>query len=196
MNNSYRQTIQEDEIDLRELFNTLIKNKNKIILITLAITFVATVYALMKNPIPIYQGKVLLEIGEIQSENFGTSYFDNPNNLSTVMSSKFKNISASTPKSTNNLMELIASNSNKNLIKDDLNNAITFVLNRHKEKASFYSNYIMTKQIGNININNTPINTPKKKLIIVVAFITGLILSIFLVFFLEFIRNEKEHQIN
>ncbi len=32
---------------------------------------------------------------------------------------------------------------------------------------------------------------PKKKLIVVVAFITGLILSIFLVFFLNFIRNES-----
>ncbi len=50
----------------------------------------------------------------------------------------------------------------------------------------------MTKQIGKIKIDDSPINTPKKKLIVVVAFITGLILSIFLVFFLDFISKMKE----
>ncbi|MCK9454065.1 Wzz/FepE/Etk N-terminal domain-containing protein [Sulfurimonas sp.] len=193
MNSNSSYAIQKDEIDLRELFKTLIKHKTKIILITLVVTLVATVYALMKNPTPIYQGKVLVEIGEIQSENFGTSYFDNPNNLSAVISTQFKNLSASTPRSTNKLLELATSNSNKDLIKRDLNKAVSFILDRHKEKANFYSNYIMTKQIGDINIDDSPINAPKKKLIIAVAFITGLILSIFLVFFLEFLRNEKEH---
>ncbi len=53
-------------------------------------------------------------------------------------------------------------------------------------------NYKNTEAIGNIMTNNYPIK-PKKTLIVIVAFVTGLILSIFLVFFLEFIRNEKEH---
>ena len=35
---------------------------------------------------------------------------------------------------------------------------------------------------------------PKKKLIIIVAFVTGLILSIFLVFFIEFIKSMKEEE--
>ncbi len=47
------------------------------------------------------------------------------------------------------------------------------------------------KVIGKISISNYPIK-PKKKLIVVVAFITGLILSIFLVFFMEFISKNKE----
>jgi uncharacterized protein involved in exopolysaccharide biosynthesis len=53
-------------------------------------------------------------------------------------------------------------------------------------------NYKNTETVGNIMTNDYPIK-PKKTLIVVVAFVTGIILSIFLVFFLEFIRNEKEH---
>lgn len=51
-------------------------------------------------------------------------------------------------------------------------------------------NYKNTEVVGKIMTNDYAIK-PKKKLIVVVAFITGLILSIFLVFFIEFIRNES-----
>ena len=54
-------------------------------------------------------------------------------------------------------------------------------------------NYKNTEVIGNIMINNYPV-APKKMLIVTVAFITGLILSIFLVFFMEFIRGFKEEE--
>lgn len=194
MNNTNNYIVQEDEIDLRELFKTLMKNKKIIIFTTFIITLTAIIYALMKNPVPIYQGKVLVEIGEIQNENFGIKYLDEPNNLSVIVSNQFKNISASTARGTNKLIELTSSNTNKDLIQSSLNGAISFILDRHKEKASFHTKYIMTKQIGEININNTPINMPKKKLIVIVAFVTGLILSIFFVFLLEFIRAEKEQQ--
>ncbi|HIQ47942.1 MAG TPA: hypothetical protein EYH57_10050, partial [Sulfurovum sp.] len=52
----------------------------------------------------------------------------------------------------------------------------------------------MTQVVGEITVGETPIK-PKKKLIIIVAFITGLMLSVFLAFFLEFIagmRREEE----
>ncbi len=44
---------------------------------------------------------------------------------------------------------------------------------------------------GDIEILEKPVK-PKKKLIVIVAFITGLMLSIFLIFFLEFLRGMKE----
>lgn len=194
MNNTNNYAVQEDEIDLRELFRTLIKHKIKIVLITLAITLAAVVYTIINNPTPIYQGKVLVEIGEIQNENVGSSHFDNPNNLAVIVSNQFKNISASTPKGTTILIELTSLNSNKDLIQSSLNSAISFILDRHKEKANFHTKHTMTKQIGEITIGNTPINMPKKTLIVAVAFVTGLILSIFFVFLLEFIRAEKEQQ--
>lgn len=55
-------------------------------------------------------------------------------------------------------------------------------------------NYKNTEIVGSIMTNDYPIK-PKKSLIVTVAFVTGFILSIFFVFFLEFIRNEKEHQL-
>jgi uncharacterized protein involved in exopolysaccharide biosynthesis len=56
-------------------------------------------------------------------------------------------------------------------------------------------NYKNSQIIGKILINDYP-SKPKKKLIVIVAFITGLILSIFLVFFLNFIRSMKEENSN
>ena len=49
-----------------------------------------------------------------------------------------------------------------------------------------------SKVVGDYIIKKYPVK-PKKKLIVIVAFVTGLILSIFLVFFLEFIRGYKEN---
>ncbi len=48
-----------------------------------------------------------------------------------------------------------------------------------------------SKVIGGYIVKDYPVK-PKKKLIIVVAFITGLILSIFIIFFLDFIRQDED----
>ena len=52
-------------------------------------------------------------------------------------------------------------------------------------------NTFNAKEIGKPLMFDHPVK-PKKKLIIIVAFITGFILSIFLVFFIEFIKGLKE----
>ena len=52
-------------------------------------------------------------------------------------------------------------------------------------------NYKNTEVIGNIILNDYAVK-PKKTLIVIVAFVTGLILSVFLVFFLEFIRGIRK----
>ncbi|WP_419673457.1 hypothetical protein [Aliarcobacter butzleri] len=69
------------------------------------------------------------------------------------------------------------------------------MLKKHKEQTSFYESVIMTDQIGDIIISNEPINKPKKSLVIIVAFMTAFILSIFLVFFIEFVRSLKKEEI-
>lgn len=52
-------------------------------------------------------------------------------------------------------------------------------------------NIQVTKTLGALISSDSPIK-PKKKLIVVVAFVTGLILSIFLVFFMSFIAGFKQ----
>ncbi len=54
-------------------------------------------------------------------------------------------------------------------------------------------NYKNSDVIGNIMLSENPIK-PKKKLIVVVAFITGFILSIFIVFIMQFIKGLKDEE--
>ena len=63
-------------------------------------------------------------------------------------------------------------------------------INALKEKISPL-NLTPASFIGQVKQHDYPVK-PKKKLIIVVAFVTGLILSVFLVFFMEFFKGLKE----
>ena len=189
-----REYIQEDEIDLRELFKTIWERKLFVILFTSIVTLIAIVYVLVKNPIPIYQGKAFLEIGKIQSQTFGQSLFDNPTDLAQILNIEYK-VEASIPKATISLLEITSKNENKEEIQNNIKDAVTFIINKHTEKAKFYENVIMTKQIGNIVIDDNPINKPKKTLIVVVSFITGFMLSIFLIFFMQFVNSIRKEDI-
>lgn len=188
-----KELINEDEIDLRELFKTIWEKKIFILLFTAIVTFVSIIYVFFKNPIPIYQGKTYLEIGQIQSQTFGTNYLDSSINLAEILKLELK-VSVKIPSGTQNILEINSNNQNKEEIKNSLEKAVEFVINRHKEKAKFYENVIMSKQIGDIQIDNNPINKPKKLLIVVVAFVTGFILSIFIVFFMQFINSIRKEE--
>ena len=191
MNN--REICQENEIDLRDLFLTLMKNWKIIFFTTLIILVASFAYVTFKNPIPIYSGSVMLEIGEAKSDQSCQIYFDKNQDLKALIENQF-NITVNIPKKTKTILTLISNNSDKKQIESTLKNVVDYVIQRHKEKAKLYDKYIMTEQIGNIIIKDKPINLPKKKLIVIVSFITGFILSIFLVFFLEFIRSIKEDE--
>lgn len=186
-----REYIQEDEIDLSELFKTIWEKKLFVILFTSLVTLIAIVYVLVKNPIPIYQGKAFLEIGKIQSQTFGQALFDNPTDLAQILNIEYK-VETSAPKATTSILEITSKNENKEEIKNNIKNAVAFIINKHTEKAKFYEKAIMTKQIGNIVIDDNPINKPKKSLIVVVSFVTGFILSIFLVFFMQFVNSIRK----
>lgn len=185
--------IQEDEIDLRELFLTLWKKRVFIGVFTILVTFVGVLYTFVKNPTPIYQGKILIEIGGIYSNELGFQQFDNPNNLALITQAKFPGVKASTPIGTNNLIEISSTSTNKSAIKQSLQEISKYISDRHQKLVDLYKTkkYNMTNQIGDVVVENKPINETKQSLIISVAFVTGFILSIFLVFFMEFIRSFK-----
>jgi LPS O-antigen subunit length determinant protein (WzzB/FepE family) len=194
-NNENTKYIEEDEIDLKELFKTIWDRKVFIVSFTFIVTAISIVYVLLKNPVPIYQGNLMIEIGEGYNKNTNLEYFDDVNNLKDIIKKEF-GVSVNIPKSTNKLLSIEVSNKNKEKIKSNINKALDFILKRHKEKAEFYDKYIMTKTIGDIEISNTPVNIPKKKLIVIVTFITSFIFSIFLVFFMNFIKSFKEENQN
>ncbi|MCG3672233.1 Wzz/FepE/Etk N-terminal domain-containing protein [Aliarcobacter butzleri] len=186
--------LQEDEIDLRDLFITIWSYKKFILVFTSMITFIALIYVLLKNPIPIYQGKIYLEIGKIQDKNFAPINIERVTDLGYILNLKFK-VNSNIPSNTFNLIEITFDNIDKNIINETLVKVKDFVLQKHKEQTSFYESAIMTKQIGDIIISNEPINKPKKSFTVIVAFVTGFILSIFLVFFMEYIKSLKKEEI-
>lgn len=186
-----KEQIIEDEIDLRELFKTIWEKKTFIFLFTSVITTISIIYVYFKNPIPIYQGKTYVEIGQIQSQTFGQINIDSAGDLAGILNLEFK-VNANIFKGTTKILEISLTNEDRDLIKQNLQESVEFIINKHKEKAKTYQNIIMTKQIGNIQIDNNPINMPKKKLIIVVSFVSGFILAILIVFFMQFINSIRK----
>ena len=87
---------------------------------------------------------------------------------------------------------LIDIENKKNILKSTTINSLI------EQKELFASmllpyNYKNSEVVGNIITSDYPVK-PKKKLIVVVAFITGLMFSIFLVFFLEFIKSGRKEE--
>jgi capsular polysaccharide biosynthesis protein len=183
--------LNEDEIDLRELFKTIWDKRFFIIIFTFIITLISFIYVLLKNPTPVYEGILSVQIGDIQSENFGNEIIETPQNLSYILEVEFK-VNPNIAKGTTSILEIKYSNEDKARIKTILEDVKNFIITKHENDTSFYKNKIMTKQIGDIKISEEAINKPKKALIVTVAFITGFILSIFLVFFIQFIQSIKK----
>ena len=50
--------LNEDEIDLRELFKTIWDKRFFIIIFTFIITLISFIYVLLKNPTPVYEGMI------------------------------------------------------------------------------------------------------------------------------------------
>lgn len=182
----------QDEIDLKELFITIWEKKIFIIVFTFFITLISLVYVFFKNPIPVYQGKLYLEIGKIQDKNFAPVLIENSGNLSHLLNIEF-GINANLLKGTQSILELNYNNEDKEEIIKKLEEAKDYAITKHIKDVEFYEHKIMTKVIGKgVVISSEAVNKPKKKLIVAVAFVTGFILSIFLVFFIQFIRTLKE----
>lgn len=190
-NNLNQQYIQEDEIDLRELWKIIISQKKIIILFTSMITIGAVIFAYTKNPTPIYSGNMMIEIGEVKSNNPNQTYFDNAYALKNIIEKQY-DVKIDLPKKANSILTIIVEDKNKDIIKNNLTTILGYTIERHKSKVKLYDKYIMTKQIGKIAIGNNPINTPKRKLIVTVSFVTSFILSIFIVFFIDFMGKEKD----
>ena len=127
MENNQQRYIEEDEIDLRELFLTLWEKKVFILLFTIIVTILASIYAFIKTPI--YEVKAVIEVGTFNSNNSNNSnYIENPQNLikkllilnkENIKGIQYANIENITlVKSTPNLIELSATSvSNENGIK-------------------------------------------------------------------------------
>lgn len=148
MENNQQRYIEEDEIDLRELFLTLWKKKVFIVLLTFIVTVSSILYVNFKPYEPVYQGKLLVEIGEVFNKNNDSKLIDYPGNLVKIIEENLSGLISSIPRNTNNLIELSVSSKNKSDIKDTLTSAYDFIVNRHNEKTKLYEKFTHTKKLG------------------------------------------------
>ena len=248
-------SIQEDEIDLRELFATIMKNKKYIIGFAAFVTALSLIYVSVTPKI--YEIKALVEIGNIVGTNTNTNtntivaklnniYLDKQQaNASTIKSVEvIKNTGdlilivaeSDTPNEAiadakelveyiekqtleNNKQQLETLTTKKKLLEEQersLSNQIKSI-NSEKNVSPLLVQSLMVAQsqvteslfattqaiqssklgglVGDISVSKDPIK-PKKALIVTVAFVTSLILGIFGVFFVEFLKAKPRERLN
>ena len=139
-------------------------------------------------------------MGEMKGETYGSKLIENTNDLASLINitfnenssfSKEENPNALLKKGTTKILEITYFGENKDNIKNKLEKIKEFIMVRHQKLSNFYDIAVQTEQIGDIKISEEAIND-KKALIVTVAFITGFILSIFLVFFIQFMHSIKK----
>ena len=140
INNNY---IEEDEIDLRELFKTIGNSKTLIISLTMAITILATIYAFTKTPI--YEAKTLIEIGNYKLDSNSNSnsnskvLLNNPSQLAqklniifidtlvNIKDKKSEIVSITTPKKSTQFLEIKAEAISNELAIKEIENVLKYI---------------------------------------------------------------------
>ena len=135
--------IQEDEIDLKELFKTIWAKKIFIVIFTLVVTILAGFYAYSKTPI--YEAKALVEIGEYKINNTSKNFVDDASNLEKKLSTLFvdmeKNLKDKTSEISNisvvkglkNFLEIKSESTSNEEAKNEILKVLTFVQNEHEK---------------------------------------------------------------
>ncbi|MBE0492634.1 MAG: hypothetical protein IBX44_10370 [Sulfurospirillum sp.] len=158
MNHTNNYAVQEDEIDLRELFKTLMKHKVKIALITLAVTIGAIVYVLMVSKT--YEAKAILKIGEYRLKTTDAKTTDAKTTdakttekvivadahelskeleilyieiLKNEKNKKAKTEKIQVPKNQNNFLEITTNGSSNEEAEAELQKVINYIQQKHKK---------------------------------------------------------------
>ena len=130
--------LEEDEIDLKELFKTIWAKKIFIVIFTLVVTILAGFYAYSKTPI--YEAKALFEIGEYKKnpvddavaleKKLSTIFIDMEKNLKDK-TSEISNISV--VKGLKNFLEIKSESTSNEEAKNEILKVLTFVQNEHEK---------------------------------------------------------------
>ena len=273
------QSMQEDTIDLRELFEILKRRKKLIGIVTAAVTILATVYAFVIAK-PVYEAKVMLEVGKINGKTF-----ENTGQIKQRLLFQYGKregrrayiTPVRIPKGAVDMLEIVASGGERNAVvsflkkvvqeiasegerqiaryvvmqkrlialaendialskksleqyqkmmtsdmhgsrssSDEAMNGLYIIqMSQHQIQMQTLQSHIFslesklvtlqqsidpgmlkhTRMVGKVDAPEVPVK-PKKLLMVIVAFITGLMLSVFLAFFLEFVSGLKEEEKN
>ena len=175
MNNTQQlQYIQEDEIDLRELFDTIMRRKKFIMVFTFIVTVLAIIYSLTKTPI--YEARALVEIGSYKlhnnnNNNNNKAYLDNGSQLvqklNLLFIDRYKNkkdlkakiVSISIPKKgAKTFIEIKSEAISNELAKKEITKVISFIKEQHQKILDDVKQR-REMEIGNIEKNIESIKT-------------------------------------
>ena len=135
--------LQEDEIDLRELFKTIWARRFFVITFTLVVTVLAAIYAYTKTPI--YEAKALVEIGEYKLNGTTKNSIDDAvvleKKLSTLFVDMEKNLKDKTSEISNiaivkglkNFLEIKSEATSNEEAKNEILKVLTFVQGEHEK---------------------------------------------------------------
>lgn len=154
--------IQEDEIDLREIFKSIFERKYFILIFTLIITILAIIYVSIKTPI--YEAKAVIEIGSYKTETNEVKVVDNLNEFSKKLStifidlrkndrekeSEITNISIS--KGMKNYIEIVSEAISNDLAIKEINSVLSFTKDEH---GKFLNDIKEKNRIEISNIDNS-----------------------------------------
>ena len=157
-----KEQIIEDEIDLRELFKTIVEKKYFILVFTLIITILAIIYVKIKTPI--YEAKAVIEIGSYKTETNEVKVVDNLNEFSKKLStifidlrkndrekeSEITNISIS--KGMKNYIEISSEAISNDLAIKEINSVLSFTKDEH---GKFLNDIKEKNRIEISNIDNS-----------------------------------------
>jgi hypothetical protein len=141
-NNNPNDYLQEDEIDLKEIFKLLINSKKLIIVTTLIITLLGAIYSFQKKvPLPLYESTALIEIGSnYQYQDKQKKLFEPTKTLINEIIQELTinyihkqkvNVSINSIKGVNRLIQITSSSASSVKNKNLLNEMIEYVENRH-----------------------------------------------------------------
>jgi LPS O-antigen subunit length determinant protein (WzzB/FepE family) len=177
---------KEDEIDLRELFNIILKNKKILFLITFIGTMLAIVYVFAATPK--YKAQALVEIGSYKVEQLADNgksktiekvYLDNANAIKTMLETLFidaeKNIknkraevkSITLPKGSRTFIRIKALAVSNKDAKDKIDNIVSYIQNRHKtlladiKRRRLKEIELLEKEKSVIKTKKIPLNNEK-----------------------------------
>ena len=157
MNNGENRDIRDDEIDLFELWNIIVKKKKIIFILTAIITITGILYAYTKTPI--YEVKALIEVGNYKiintnnnDKNINTNSVDNPIKLVKRLNVLYIDIlknqkdrvsvvdSIVIPKGSKEFIEIKSSSISNKLAKEEITNIIYSLREKHGEILSNIKN--------------------------------------------------------
>jgi LPS O-antigen subunit length determinant protein (WzzB/FepE family) len=137
---------QEDEIDLKQLFNTLWLKKNLIIGITASITILAGIYVFNKTPI--YEATALVEIGNYKlhnNNNNNNTSLDSANELVKKLNILFIDMmknekgrefaitSISSAKKVNNFIDIKSEAISNEIASREILKVVAYIQNKHQK---------------------------------------------------------------